>query len=447
MTVVSLFEIILRPVHVTAQVGGQQHLRLDARAVTCRHGTAVAHTQRELALHRLSLSVTQCEVHHHRRIRAVCRLVLTYPERHPVMGSNPEEALGQHFAPVGEHGDLIYPSAELTFGHPFHDSATGLQRVEVFHLSTAHDTHAQRFREPGSGHAYDHIAVGVKGIDREGTSTLLRLGQGRTEAFDTASLAIAGQFQIATAPVGGQHERAHAFVQRRGNEHYGAVVAAKAHPLVGGHAAGRHTVSHAAGLAFHQMATLGIKRQFGQSAFLVGHGRQRPRHNHAVVGIALRKQQVGEVERIFGRIKDGYHPAEHVALVPVGHGPRVGPHLIETRRYGTVEGEVAVGAPVFDGERLVLPYGAVGGEQVHIEHPAQRRGQQRRRPEHVGLEPDFVAGEIAVVVEMEVHFFLSEIVFKRRNVFQKAAEPAFGIAGMNRQTRRATKEQRRQQSV
>ena len=93
----------------------------------------------------------------------------------------------------------------------------------------------------------------------------------------------------------------------------------------------------------------------------------------------------------------------------VEHPPGVGAHLVVAGVERVLQGEAAASVAVGSGgdvDRLPLHNKAVGGDELNIKDAAQVGGTEVVGARHVGLVPQRVANEIALVVEVQVHLLL-----------------------------------------
>ena len=93
----------------------------------------------------------------------------------------------------------------------------------------------------------------------------------------------------------------------------------------------------------------------------------------------------------------------------VEHPTRVGAHLVVAGVERVLQGEAAASVAVGRGgdvDRLPLHNKTVGGDELNIKDAAQVGGTEVVGARHVGLVPQRVANEIALVVEVQVHLLL-----------------------------------------
>ena len=198
---------------------------------------------------------------------------------------------------------------------------------------------------------------------------------------------------------------------RRGKELAAGVVGAASGldgvtPLVG------QAESHERGLSLDALSALGIKG--GQYAV---RGLRREEEGIVVLlgplggrlarGVGIADDELA-VSRVLGRFAEhGHHARKGRRCVPVEHGAGVGAYLVETAAHRLcVEFDVAAGAPfVVDAHLAPLHHVARRVEQFDVEHAAQLRRPERRGAHYIGAEPDGLAFEVAVIVEMHEHLF------------------------------------------
>ena len=196
----------------------------------------------------------------------------------------------------------------------------------------------------------------------------------------------------------------------------------------------RQPESHALGHALRAIAPFGIKLHDGLHA--VEHT-VRPGEGARRLARHFRERHVVELS-VFSLSEHWHHARKTRRRAPVGHLPRVGPHLVITAANGKFEVKLAVGLPQgVEAQEFALHQRPRIGEKFHPEHTAQRPGLQARRPHHVGLKPKGLTLEIGIVVEVEEHFFAGEIIVESRSGLKplketvNGARPLGAEAGMN----------------
>ena len=205
------------------------------------------------------------------------------------------------------------------------------------------------------------------------------------------------------------------------------------HPSVGGlyrafHGHGLSVLvlrleGHAVFHALQQVAALGIERHL-QVVFL--HTRQprlRPLVHAAGIVVAGRLgltvdgehatvEPVPDAKVVVGHLAvveppGVVAPVAVLAHVEVEHPARIGPQLVVAAVERVAQGELSAGvARGTDDNPLALHQQPVGREQLYIEQTAHVRGPQVVGTHHVGLVPQGVAHEVALIVGVYIYLLL-----------------------------------------
>ena len=160
--------------------------------------------------------------------------------------------------------------------------------------------------------------------------------------------------------------------------------------------------------------------------------RARLSERSALVGFGLGQEELRGVrfrsplpgaQRVGIGVEHGDYAGEAGFFAPIHHFARVGPHLVVARANGELQGEAARGrAQAVEAQGMEGHLLAVGPEQLHVEHAAERRGSQRGGAHDVGFVPKRVALEVGGVVEVEVDFFARKGVVKARGGLELVEE-------------------------
>ena len=236
----------------------------------------------------------------------------------------------------------------------------------------------------------------------------------------------------------GRHdETAHALVLGAGRGQLFPRLADKAErPLDGVSPVVGQAERHVRGQPRHAEAALGIEREvepvLHSPPLLVGVSRLRgPQGGSVGVLVGSGHDELAARHAAFGLPEHGDYARIDRRGVPIEHCPCVGAYLVIPALHRLlVEFERAVGLPVVGNAQFLAAHHVAGGvEQFDVEHPAEVRGPERGGVNDIGVEPDGLALDVGVIVEMQVDLFARPALFVARHLAEQVHQ-AVGRRGL-----------------